>query len=138
MQLTGYTAVEVIPWENASAGKAIECRSSQPCAGTFTPNLAAGRYEIDTQYFDLNTGEAKLRLYIHDQSGDKLVDEWTANDHLPSAKIGGDTSTRHRTFAVSLAPQDEIRIEGIPDRGDHAALDYLEIFPIGESSPLQR
>ena len=138
MQLTGYTPVEVIPWENASAGKAIECRSSQPCTGTFTANLAAGRYEIDTQYFDLNTGEAKFRLYIHNQSGDKLLDEWTANDHLPSSKIGGDTSTRHRTFAVSLAPQDEIRIEGIPDRGDHAAIDYVEIFPIGESSPFQR
>jgi alpha-glucuronidase len=138
MRLTGYTPVEVIPWENASAGKAIECRPSQPCTGTFTPNLAAGRYEIDTQYFDLNPGEAKFRLYIHNQSGDKLLDEWTANDHLPSTKIGGDTSTRHRTFAGSLAPQDEIRIEGIPDRGDHAALDYVEIFPIGESSPFQR
>ncbi len=138
MRLTGYTPVDVIPWENASAGKAIECSSSQPCTGTFTPNLAAGRYEIDTQYFDLNPGEAKFRLYIHNESGDKLVDEWTANDHLPSTKIGGDTSTRHRAFAVSLAPQDEIRIEGIPDRGDHAALDYVEIFPIGESSPFQR
>jgi alpha-glucuronidase len=138
MRLTGYTPVEVIPWENASAGKAIECRSSQPCTATFKPNLAAGRYEIDTQYFDLNTGEAKFRLFIHDQSGDRLVDEWTANDHLPSTKIGGDTSTRHRTLAVSLAPPDEVRIEGFPDRSDHAALDYIEIFPVGQSSPFQR
>ncbi len=130
MRLTGYIPVEVIPWENASAGKVIQCTSSQPCTAAFKPNLAVGRYEIDTQYFDLNTGEAKFRLCVRNQSGDQLVDEWTANDHLPSAKIGGDTSTRHRTFAVSLAPQDEIRIEGLPDHGDPTALDYVEIiFP---------
>jgi hypothetical protein len=42
-------------------------------------------------------------------------------------KIGGDASTRHRTFAISIAPQDEIRVEGLPDRGDPAALGYAEI-----------
>jgi hypothetical protein len=56
-----------------------------------------------------------------------LLDEWTADHDLPSAKIGGDTSTRHRTLAISLAPQDEIRVEGLPDRGDPAAIDSVEI-----------
>ncbi len=138
MQLTDYSPVEVIPWENASAGQAIECRSSQPCTATFKPNLAAGRYRIDTQYFDLNDGEAKFRLYVLNQSGSRLVDEWTANDHLPSAKIGGDTSTRHCTFAVLLAPQDEVRIEGIPDRSDHAALDYVEISSVLDPTGMRR
>ena len=57
-----------------------------------------------------------------------------ANDHLPSPKIGGDTSTRHRTVGVRLAPEDEIRIEGVPDRGESAALDYIEILPTSASS----
>ena len=121
MQLTGYTLLNVIPWENASAGTAIRCASSQSCGAAFRPNLAAGRYEIATQYFDLNIGKAKFRLYIRNRSGDRLLDEWTADDDLPSARIGGDTSTRYRTFAISLAPQDEIRVEGLPDRGDPAA-----------------
>jgi alpha-glucuronidase len=137
MQLTGYIPVNVTPWENASAGKAVECAQSKSCTAAFKPNLAAGRYEIVTQYFDLNTGEAKFRLYIRNQSGDRLLDEWTANDHLPSAKIGGDTSTRHRTFAISLAPQDEIRIEGLPDHNDPAALDYIEITAAPSSAAPQ-
>jgi len=77
--------------------------------------IAAGRYEIVTQYFDLNIGKAKFPLYIRNRSGGRLLDEWTADDDLPSARIGGDTSTRYRTFAISLAPQYEIRVEGLPD-----------------------
>ena len=125
MQLTGYTPVAVIPWENASGGKAIECLNSQSCSAATHFTGPAGQYEIDTQYFDQNNGESNFRIYVRNQ----LIDQWTASDHLPATKIGGDSSTRHRTFNVTLAPQDEIRIEGIPDRDEHAPLDYLEIVP---------
>jgi hypothetical protein len=30
---------------------------------------------------------------------------------------------------VVLVPHDQISIEGIPDRDEHAAIDYLEIIP---------
>ncbi len=130
LQLSGYTVVEVKPWENASGGKAIECKVPQGCSAAFLFHGAPGIYEIDTQYFDQNNGEARFRLYAQDQ----LRDEWVANDHLPSPKIGGDTSTRHRTVGVRLAPEDEIRIEGVPDRGESAALDYIEILPTSASS----
>ncbi len=125
MQLTGYTPVAVIPWENASGGKAIECANSQSCTAAFRFTGAAGQYEIDAQYFDHNSGESTFRLYVRDQ----LLDQWIADDHLPTSKIGGDSSTRHRTFGVTLSPQDEIRIEGIPDRDEPAAVDYIEIIP---------
>ena len=130
MQLTGYTSVAVAPWENASGGKAIECLSSQSCAAAMHFTGPAGQYEIDTQYFDQNNGESKFRLYI----GNQLVDQWIANDHLPATKIGGDSSARHRAFNVTLAPRDEIRIEGIPDRDEHAAIDYIEIIPALQST----
>ncbi len=129
LQLTGYTIVAVTPWENASGGKAIECAASQSCTATTQFTGPAGQYEIDIQYFDQNNGQSKFRLYVRNQ----LIDQWTANDHLPATKIGGDSSTRHRTFNVTLAPPDEIRIEGISDRDEHAALDFLEILP--SSSP---
>jgi len=127
MQLTGYTAIAVTPWENASGGKAIECASPQlqTCSAKFEFSGITGRHEIDVQYFDTNNGEAKYRLYV----GNKLVDEWTADDHLPTTKTGGDSSTRRRIPKISLQHGDEIRIEGFPDRDEHAALDYVEITP---------
>jgi alpha-glucuronidase len=59
--------------------------------------------------------------------GDHLVDEWVANDTLPATKIGGDSSTRRRIRGLALRPGEEIRIVGIPDREEHAPLDYVEI-----------
>jgi len=123
MQLKRYVPIDVTPWENASGGKAIECKSPEGCTATFPFRGDTSSYEIDVQYFDQNNGEAKFRLYV----GNRLVDEWVANDHLPTTKIGGDSSTRHRTRGVVLRPLDEIRVEGFPDKGEVAAVDYVEI-----------
>jgi alpha-glucuronidase len=130
MQLSRYEVVEVNPWENASGGKGIVCTSAQGCTATFEFDGAPGKYEINIQYFDQNNGEARFRLYVLNQ----LRDEWLADDHLPSTKIGGDTSTRHTTAGVMLGPHVEIRIEGFPDRDETAALDYVEIIPMSTSS----
>jgi alpha-glucuronidase len=126
MQLTGYTIIDVTPWENASGGKAVECASPQEkvCSAKFEFTGTTGVHEIDVQYFDTNNGEAKFRVYV----GNKLVDEWLANDHLPTTKIGGDSSTRRRIPNVTLYHGDEIRIEGVPDHDERAALDYVELF----------
>jgi hypothetical protein len=59
--------------------------------------------------------------------GEQVVDEWVADDHLPATKPGGDSSTRRRIRGLALRPGDEIRIEGIPDGEERAALDYVEI-----------
>jgi alpha-glucuronidase len=127
MQLTGYKPVPVTPRENASGGKAVECALEQGCSAKFEfSGEAAGSYEIAVQYFDTNNGEAKYRLYV----GSKLVDEWVANDHLPTTRIGGDSSTRRRIRGVFLHPRDEIRIEGFPDHDERAALDYIELTPV--------
>ena len=123
MQLSGYRSVDVGPWENASGGKAVECLSSQGCAATFKSESASGKHALIVQYFDLNNGEAKYRVFV----AGKLVDEWTGNLQLPATKIGGDSSTRHRTPEIHINRGDEIRIEGMPDKDDHAAFDYVEI-----------
>jgi len=62
----------------------------------------------------------------------KVVDEWTAADRVPSARLDGSTSTRHIVSGVALKPGDEIRIEGVPDGREVAALDYMEIWPEGK------
>ena len=129
MQLTGYVPVDVAPWENASGGKAIACKApARECAATFHFKGTAGRYEMNVQYFDQNNGKAKLLVLLNGH----VLDEWVADDTLPSAKLGGDTSTRRQIAGVLLRPGDEICIEGIPDAGELAALDYVEIEPVVE------
>jgi alpha-glucuronidase len=124
MQLQGYLPFEVVPRETASGGKAIECAPpTQKCSATFHFQGAAGRYELDVEYFDQNNGKSKFRVLV----GAHLVDEWIADDNLPATKPGGDSSTRRRITGLALRPGDNIRIEGIPDGEEHAALDYVEI-----------
>ena len=124
MQLQGYVPFEVVPRETASGGKAIECPPpAQICSATFPFDGAAGKYEVDVEYFDQNNGKSKFRVLV----GDRVVDEWIADDHLPATKPGGDSSTRRRILGLALRPGDTIRIEGVPDGEEHAALDYVEI-----------
>ena len=128
MQLKGYTSIDIIPWENGSGGKGIECATASGCAATFRFDRTAGWYEMDLQYFDQNNGESKFRVFI----GKQEVDRWIADDHLPTSKPGGDSSTRRRISGLALRPGDDIRIEGVPDGGEHAVLDYVELHRLPE------
>ena len=123
MRLQGYVPFDVVPPENASGGKAIECPGVLPCAATFRFERAAGAYELDVQYFDQNNGSSRFRVDVDN----RLVDQWVANDSLPATKPDGDSSTRRRITGLTLRPGDMIRIEGIPDGQERAPLDYVEI-----------
>jgi alpha-glucuronidase len=125
MTLTGYTEVAVRPWEAASGdGKAVQCLLAA-CAASMNYSGAAGTFSLHVRYFDQNNGAAKYRVLV----AGKVVDEWTAADRLPSARLDGSTSTRRVVSGVVLKPGDEIRLEGVPDGREVAALDYLEIWP---------
>ncbi len=127
LELAGYAVRDVTPWEAASGGKAVACG-----AGTCTADLrfdgAPGWYTVRVQYFDLATGVARFRLLV----GDEVVDEWSAADRLPVRKIEAGGSERREISGIALRPGDRIRIEGTPDGGDPAALDYVEI--VGQAS----
>jgi alpha-glucuronidase len=125
MQLTGYSAVDVQPWEDASGGRAIECAHAQTCSAQFVFDRPAGWYDLAVQYFDLNTGAARFRVYV----GAQEVAVWTADAALPAGAPNGDSSTRKRITSLALRPGDTIRIEGTPDGGDFAAVDYVEVTP---------
>jgi alpha-glucuronidase len=126
-RLEGYKATEVTPWEGASRGKAVTCEAAR-CAATFSYTGEAGWFAIRIQYFDQNNGAARYRAYI----GGQLVDEWTAADRLPTAKIDSSSSTRRTVPGIALRPGDRIRIEGMPNAGEVAALDYIELLPFRE------
>ena len=125
MALEGYTVRDVVPWEAASGGKAVACEVAQ-CAASLHFDGAPGWYTLHVQYFDLPAGIARFRVLVANQ----VVDEWAGADHLPARKIDGSSSVRRVIPGIALRPGDEIRIEGVPDGGDPAALDYVEILPV--------
>ena len=123
MDLKGYAVVEVTPWEAASGGKAVACTTAL-CSAGFQYNGAAGWFTLRVQYFDQNNGVSRFRLWV----GDQLIDEWSAANRPPSQKIDGSSSTRRTIAGVALRPGDRIRIEGAPDGGEPAAIDYVEVL----------
>lgn len=123
MRLHGYTPMDITPWENSSGGRGVECGIPKGCAASFRLDRPAGWYDLDVEYFDQNNGESRFRVFLNAQ----LVDEWTAANRLPGSKPGGDTSSRRRIKGLPLRPSDEIRIEGIPDQGERAALDFVAL-----------
>src|SRR5437763_69257 len=105
MQLIGYQPVDITPWETASGGKAIQCpATSHRCEAAFKFPRATGSYEVNVQYFDMPAGEAKFRLFI----GDRVVEKWTADDHLPARKLDGASSTRRRVRVLTIHEGDEL------------------------------
>ena len=114
------------PAEDFSGGKIVTCpAASAPCSATMKYDGAAGTYSLNVEYFDLPNGASHYRVFV----GKQLVDEWAADQRLPSQRIDSGSSTRRVIEGVALRPGDEIRIEGKPDGQESAALDYLEILP---------
>ncbi len=125
MQLQGYAPVDVTPWENASAGKAIACKQAQGCAASYKFTGTEGNYVLAILYFDQKNGASKFRVVLNE----KRINQWTANDTLPATKIGADAATRRTISNLHFRPADIIRIEGVPDGDEPAGLDYIEIIP---------
>ncbi len=122
MTLDGYTVRDVTPAEDASGGKGVACAVAVCSASTkFTGK--AGWYTLHVEYFDQANGASHYRVWI----GKQLVDEWTADLRIPSVRLDSSTSTRRLIANVVLRPGDEIRIEGTPQGGEVAGLDYLEV-----------
>jgi alpha-glucuronidase len=125
MHLDGYAPAEASPWETASGGKSVVCKDRNACTATTTLNRAADTYDVAVQYFDFRHGVSTFSLYLND----KLLKEWRADNSLPGDQMNGDTSTRLVLRGVALKPGDTLKIEGHPDDGEPAPLDYVEITP---------
>jgi len=125
MTLKGYTTRDVMPSEDASGGKGVACAAG---AGACTASLnftgEAGWYTLRVEYFDQSNGVAHYKVWV----GKQLVDEWAADLRVPSMRLDSSTSTRRTIAGIALRPGDEIRIEGEPNGGELAGLDYLEII----------
>lgn len=125
MTLDGYTTIEIKPWENASGGKGITCLSTL-CTASYKYDGAPGRFNVYVEYFDMPGGVAKFKVSV----AGKPVAEWSADIRVPARKLDAASSTRRILAGIELKPGDEIRIDGMPNAGDPAALDYIELHPI--------
>ena len=125
MKLEGYTPKKVIHFETASGETAVRCEAER-CTASFNYDGAPGWYTLNVRYFDYAQGVSRLRVWVADQ----LVEEWMADDSLPTRRTepDGTSSSRRLIKGIALRPGDEIRIEGIPDGEEDAALDYVEIL----------
>jgi alpha-glucuronidase len=127
MTATGYTPVDVKPWENASNSKAVVCKEPAGCTLTTQLNKPAGAYNITVQYFDFWSGKSKFTL---DLNG-KPIGSWLADDTLPPARVDlqpdGETSTRITLPNIALKPGDTLTLHGVPDNTETAPVDYIEI-----------
>jgi alpha-glucuronidase len=124
MKLEGYVVKDVTPWEDASGGKAVACeKPAESCSASFAFKGVARTYNIAIQYFDVNSGVARFQINV----GPHTLSTWKADDHFPTKALNGDSSTRLTIRNVKLQPNDVITLEGMPDGGDPAALDYVEI-----------
>ncbi len=125
MKLEGYTPRKVIHFETASGETAVRCPAER-CAASFQHQGLDGWRTLKVRYFDYGQGVARFRLLVNGQ----LIDEWLADDTLPSRRMepDGTSSTRRMVYGVALRKGDEVRIEGYPDRPEDAALDYVEVI----------
>jgi alpha-glucuronidase len=147
MTLDGYTVREIVPAEDASGGKAVGCGAApppgfpgaragrgqppptpartEPCTASMKFSGAAGWYSLHVEYFDQSNGVSRYRVFVNRQQ----VDEWSADLAIPTFRMDSSSSTRRTISGIALRPGDEIRIEGKPDGGESAGLDYIEIVP---------
>jgi alpha-glucuronidase len=157
-RLTGYSIVDVNPWEDASGGKAVSCqgttaelekvhftRISYQATASVVPQTAAREagalargcsaewtYNGKAGRFDIAVQYFDLQggtaHFTLGVNGNEVV-SWPADAMLPSRRLHGDNSTRYTQRGVELKPGDVLHVQGVPDGNDPAALDYIEIEP---------
>ncbi len=128
MKRDGYETIAVEPFEAASGGQAVQVRKGDDrgCV-RIRYDGEPGWYDLVVQHYDEDDGISHYTLSI----GDQTIDSWQADHQLPTPTRQADShsSTRRRVPGVALRPGDEIRIEGVPDGGERAVIDYVEITP---------
>jgi alpha-glucuronidase len=82
-----------------------------------------GTYTIAVQYFDYLHGASTFTLFLNQ----KPIANWRADNSLPADTMNGDPSTRYTLSNIDLHPGDKLKIEGQPDDGEPAPLDYVII-----------
>ncbi|MBX3433217.1 MAG: hypothetical protein KF847_07840 [Pirellulales bacterium] len=125
-ELVGYKPTSIDPWEAASGSSSAQL-PAETARGTATFRFVGepGWYDVRVQYFDEEDGASRFRVRL----GEQVLDEWLADDHVPTptTKPDSHSSTRRTIRGVPLRPGDAIVVEGEADADERAGIDYVEI-----------
>ena len=100
-------------------------KEARGIGGIFYDWHDSGDWEADLA-FTQDVGRAFLKIYPEIVRRN-FESAWTAADRVPTQKIDSSSSALRTLPRVSLRRGDELRIEGTPNGGESAALDYIEI-----------
>jgi alpha-glucuronidase len=125
--LENYRVTDITPWEAASGSRAVQLVEQSRGTVCFRYDGSPGSYDLHVRYFDEDDGVSEFKLYL----GNRLLDEWRADNRLPTRTIKPDahSSIRKTIRAVTFEQGDEIRIEATADGAERAGIDYIEISP---------
>jgi alpha-glucuronidase len=132
---TGYAPIEVTPWETASKGRAVSCAGPAACTLTVRHPLGDGLFDVHVLYYDERDGSARFRLRTSDGPAGKdgsvpgVSAGWVADRDLPTREPNGHSAVRKTFEGVRLSAGESIALEGTPDGGEHAVVDYVEVTP---------
>jgi alpha-glucuronidase len=128
LELSGYRATAIEPWEAASGGEGVEVPAGSD-AGEVRLKYEGepGWFEVRVQYFDEEDGVSTFEAWLNDQR----LDRWIADQHVPTptTKPDAHSSIRRTNRGVPLRRGDVLRIVGGADRDERAVIDYLELIP---------
>jgi alpha-glucuronidase len=115
MQAEGYQMREIVPWETASGGRAMECRVAAGCTLATTLAQPQGVYALTVAYYDVWRGASQFELELNGRA----IAAWKADAQLPPAQFDplpdGQTATRFTVHGVALKPGDRLVLRGTPD-----------------------
>ena len=135
LQTTGYTPVDVQPWETALGGQAVTCHDPAGCTLSATVNKPTAFYDIAIQYYDTWRGASQYTLTLNGTP----IAHWTANDTLPPAQFDphpdGQDATRYTAHHIALQPGDKLELRAIPDLRPELNLNQSEAAAPGALDP---
>jgi hypothetical protein len=126
MTLTGYVPMKVTAWETAPEVRRSLARGQTRAQQAFALIEMVGNtalacsISIRTRYLAVRTVDRC-----------RPIASWHGDDHLPSDKTDGNTSTRQTVSDVTLAAGDAVTIIGHLEHGEPAPIGYVELRKSG-------
>ncbi len=104
---------------DASEQKMIKVPNNNPGIATYISERSSGNYNIATCYIAEEDGAPSYKLFINNNE----VDSWSATKTASTWEF-----LTHTSQKVFIGYGDEIKIEGTPNEGAAARLDYIDII----------
>ncbi|KPI35259.1 Alpha-glucuronidase A [Cyphellophora attinorum] len=142
----GYKVYQVKPFEAGSGGGWAIATIANNTRGVAEASLddffeksglSDGTYDVAVNYYDQALGNSTWELWLMDGNGEEaLVGEWKGDleynlGRAPSPYIDGQTAARVTFNGVQVGRDMKLRIVGVPDGLESAAVDYVSILPEG-------